>query len=118
MLALLLKLQRLAGFLRPLRYLIIAFTAAALLLVVYCLLIDSAFTANMLEPAIVAALWGLIIISFTQLFQTLPDPPLPHEGFFRRLLARLKNLLYCLLALLMLLVMLLLTGMSFRLLLL
>ena len=114
--ALLLSLNRFARLLQPIRLLLIIFTFFALLLTAYSLLVNTAFTLNALEPAIVASLWGMLLLASTELFQKIPDPVLPLDPFLHRLLSRCKLFLFSLLALVMILVGAMLLWLSMRLL--
>lgn len=112
----LLRLHKIAlkiSFLRPVS---IILTMGALVLAVYCLIIDSIFTAGALEPAIVTALWGLLLFAFVQIFQVIPPPVLPHDGFIKKLKTRIQLALYTLLAFVVVATSILLFWMSLRLL--
>lgn len=113
----LIRLHRLAQKLLFLRFLSIALAIASLLLAIYCLLIDSTFTARALEPSIVTALWGLLLFAYLQLFQHIPPPVLPHDGFLKKLSTKIKLALYTLLAFIVIATSILLFWMSLRLLL-
>jgi len=113
----LLYLNRLARFLKPLRITLIIVTFLALLLTACSLLVRSAFTLNLLEPSIVVSLWGMLLLASTEVFQQLPDPVLPKDVFLQRMLSRLKFLFFSVLALIVLFVSLLLAWLSLRLLL-
>ncbi len=113
----LLYLNRLARFLKPLRITLIIVTFLALLLTACSLLVRSAFTLNLLEPSIVVSLWGMLLLASTEVFQQLPDPELPKDVFIQRMLSRLKFLFFSVLALIVLFVSLLLAWLSLRLLL-
>tara|TARA_R110000772_G_scaffold35177_6_gene84887 strand:- start:375 stop:731 length:357 start_codon:yes stop_codon:yes gene_type:complete len=115
--ALLIYLNRFALLLKPFRLPLIAFTFLALLLTGYSLLVNSTFTLQALEPAIIATLWGMLLLASTELFQQIPDPVLPVDPFLQRLLSRCKLFLYSLLALTVLLVCAMLLWLSLRLLL-
>jgi hypothetical protein len=114
---LLIYLNRLARLLKPVRYVLAGLTFIALLLVTYSLLVRTAFSLNILEPAIVAALWGMLLLASTEIFQKLPDPVLSTDSFFQRVLSRCKLLFFTLMALIIFLVSALLTWLSLRLLL-
>ncbi|MAM69935.1 MAG: hypothetical protein CMP91_02150 [Gammaproteobacteria bacterium] len=105
-----------ARFLKPLKILLIIFTLFALLLTAYCLLASSGLALELLEPAIVATLWGMLVLACIELFQELPAPVLAKDPFLRRLSARIKLLLFSLLALITVLVFALLIWLSMRLL--
>lgn len=115
--SLLAYLNRLARLLRPVRIVLAGLTFIALLLVAYSLVVQTAFTLNILEPAIVASLWGMLLLAGTEIFLKLPDPALSTDSFFQRVLNRCKLLFFILMALIILLVGLLLTWLSLRLLL-
>ena len=114
---LLFYLNRIALLLKPLRLILIAFTLLALLLTAYSLLVNTAFTLLTLEPAIVASLWGMLLLASTELFQIIPDPVLPLDPFMHRVIQRCKIFLYSLLACVVLLVGAMLLWLSLRLLL-
>lgn len=92
-------------------------TFLALLLTAYSLLVRSAFTLNLLEPSIVISLWGMLLLASTELFQQLPDPVLPKDPFWQRMLSRCKLFFFSFLGLIVLFVSLLLAWLSLRLLL-
>lgn len=114
---LLLFLHRLALLLRPVRLILFILTLLVLLLTAYALLVQNTFTLNILEPAIVASLWGMLLLASTELFLKLPEPVLPIDSFFHRLKSHLKLLFFSLLALVVLFVGILLIWLSLRLLL-
>ncbi len=114
---LLLRIHKLARILKPLRSVWMAFTFIALLLTIYCLFITTAFTAEALEPAIVASLWGMLILVNIEIFNEIPDPPLADDTYWHRILIKVKLLFYRLLALLIIVVSALLLWLSLRLLL-
>jgi hypothetical protein len=110
-------LNRFARLLKPIRLGLIAITFFALLLTAYSLLVRSAFSLNLLEPSIVVALWGMLLLASSELFQHLPDPALPNDSFMQRILSRIKLLFFSLLAIVVLFVGILLLWLSLRLLL-
>lgn len=112
----LLYLNRLAKLLKPIRLILVVFTFFALLLTAYSLLVHTAFTLNMLEPSIVASLWGMLLLACTELFQYLPEPVLPKDSFLQRMLGRCKIFFFTFLALVVLFVSVLLIWLSLRLL--
>ena len=114
---LLVYLNRLARLLKPVRLVLVIVTFIALLMMTYSLLVRTTFTLNILEPSIVAALWGMLLLAGAEIFQKIPDPVLPGDTFFRRVLSRCKLIFFSLLALIVLLVGLLLIWLSIRLLL-
>lgn len=113
----LLILHRCARFLRPLKFPLIIFTLLSLLLTSYCLVASSGLALDLLEPAIVASLWGMLILANIELYQTRPTIPAPHESFWHRVVIRSKLILYSLLGLVTLLVFASLIWLSLRLLL-
>lgn len=114
---LLIYLNRLARAIKPVRAVLLILTFFALLLTAYSLLVRSAFTLNVLEPSIVVSLWGMLLLASTELFLYLPDPALPKDPFFQRVLSHFKVFLFSFLALVVLLVGVLLVWLSLRLLL-
>lgn len=108
-------LHRSAVLLKPLRIPLMAFTFCALLLTAYSLLASSSFAVDYLESAIVASLWGMLILAAIELFKNLPDPVLPHDSFWQRLMSRGRIVLFYLLALLVTLVSAMLFWLSMRL---
>ena len=114
---LLVYLNRVARLLKPVRLVLVVLTFLALLLTTYSLIVRTTFTLNILEPAIVASLWGMLLLASTELFQKMPDVILPGDSFFQRIFKRCKIIFYSFLALIVLLVSALLVWLSLRLLL-
>ena len=79
------------------------------------LFIGNGSLAHLLEPSLVLTLWGMMLFSFIQLFQQIPPPVLPHDGFLTRLGTRMVLAAYSILALLVIIVTCVLLWMSFRL---
>ncbi len=113
----LLILHRCARFLRPIKLPLITFTLLALLLTSYCLVADSGLALDLLEPAIVASLWGMLILANIELFQTRPEGPGKPANFWHRVIIRGRLFLYSLLAVVTLMVFVSLIWLSLRLLL-
>ncbi len=114
---LLLFLYRSSHLLRPLKLPLIVLTLFALLLTSYCLIASSGLALDLLEPAIVVSLWGMLLLAATELFQNRPLALAPGERFWQRLLTRGKILLASFMALLTVLVFAALIWLSLRLLL-
>ncbi len=106
-----------AKLLRPIRIALLILTFLALLLTAYSLVVQSAFSLRVLEPAIVVSLWGMLLLASTELFQQLPSPFLDGESFLQAWFKRLKRFLFACLALIFVFVCTLLSWLSIRLLL-
>ncbi len=114
---LLLFLYRSSRLLRPLKLPLIVLTLFALLLTTYCLIASSGLALDLLEPAIVISLWGMLLLAAIELFQNQPLTHATEEHFWQRLLNRGKMLMASFMALLTVLVFAALIWLSLRLLL-
>jgi hypothetical protein len=104
-------------FLRPLKPCLIFLTLFALLLTTYCLIASSDLALDLLEPAIVVSLWGMLLLASTELFHNQPLTYTPEKTFWQRLIIRAKLLIAYFMALLTLVVFAALIWLSLRLLL-
>ncbi|MGV3593401.1 MAG: hypothetical protein ACO1PZ_17085, partial [Gammaproteobacteria bacterium] len=85
----LLRLHRLALWLRPVLRLcrFVGFGAAVIAVV---LLLRDDMPAAWLSIALGLSLWALMCDAFIRLFQSIPPPVLPQDSFGERLIARLR----------------------------
>jgi phosphoglycerol transferase MdoB-like AlkP superfamily enzyme len=113
---LLLRLHRLARWLRPLLPWCHAIGFGAAALALYLVFRDDSGATQLLAVALGVTVWALMLFAFIRLFQSIPAPVLPGDSFLERLRARCKLGLYQLLALSVLLVSLALVVMSLKLL--
>ena len=111
---LLLRLHRLALWLRPVLRLcrFVGFGAAVIAVV---LLLRDDMPAAWLSIALGLSLWALMCDAFIRVFQSIPPPVLPQDSFGERLIARLRLALYHALAISVVLIAVALVAMSLKL---
>jgi hypothetical protein len=111
----LLRLHKLALWLRPVLPLCYLLGFAGLVLAVIGLLRNNTGDAD-LSLGLGLAMWALLLFAYIRLFQSIPPPVLPQDALLDRLRSRIQLMLYHVLALAMLLVGAALIAMSVKLL--
>lgn len=85
-------LQRIATFLVRFRLLIFVLAGASLVILMLSILENPWLQGNaLLIPSILGFCWALMLYSASELFVDLPPAPTKEEGFWSRLLTRIKR---------------------------